>query len=73
MIASSDENANRITIETIREEDDVRTTARVRYAFDPPPVERYTQRHHLRYPEFLSSVSTVVDYLTGARGRAEGN
>jgi len=57
---------DRITIETIREEDDIRTTARVRYAFDPPPVERYTQRHHLRYPEFLSSVSTVVDYLTCA-------
>jgi hypothetical protein len=57
---------DRITIETIREDDDVRTTARVRYAFDPPPLERYTQRHHLRYPEMLSPVSPVVNYLTCA-------
>lgn len=55
---------DRITIETIRDEEDVRTTARVRYAFDPPPVERYTQRLHLRYPEIVSPVSTVVNYLT---------
>lgn len=45
---------DRITIETIREEEDLRTTARVRYGFDPPRVERYTQRLHLRYPEILS-------------------
>src|SRR5260370_30871217 len=57
---------DRITIETIRDEEDVRTTARVRYAFDPPPVERYTKRLHLRYPEFLSPVSTVVNCLTCA-------
>src|SRR6266849_4237035 len=57
---------DRITIETIREEDNVRTTARVRYAFDPPPVERYTQRLNLRYPEILSPVPTVVNYLTCA-------
>ncbi len=57
---------DRITIETIRDEKDVRTTAKVRYAFDPPPIERYTQRQHLRYPEFLSPVPTVVDYLTCA-------
>src|SRR5712692_8856058 len=57
---------DRITIETIREDEDVRTTARVRYAFDPPPVERYTQRLNLRYPEILSPVPTVVNYLTCA-------
>jgi len=57
---------DRITIETIREEEDVQTTARVRYAFDPPPVERYTQRLNLRYPEIVSPVSTVVNYLTCA-------
>lgn len=57
---------DRITIETIREDDEVRTTARVRYSFDPPPIERYTQRHHLRYPEMLSPVSPVVNYLTCA-------
>src|SRR5260370_27713562 len=52
---------DRITIETIREEEHVRTTARVRYAFDPPP-ERYIQRLNLRCPEILSPASTVLDY-----------
>ena len=57
---------DRVTIETIGEVEDVHTTARVRYAFDPPPVEKYTKRFHLPYPEMLSPVSTVVDYLTCA-------
>ncbi len=53
----------RITIDTVREGNDSRTTARVRYAFDPPPIQRYTQQLKLRYPEILSPVSTVVNYL----------
>ena len=61
---------DRITIDTVREGNDTRTTARVRYAFDPPPIQRYTQRLNLRYPEILSPVSTVVDYLTCVWPRA---
>jgi hypothetical protein len=57
---------DRVTIETIRDGENARTTARVRYTFDPPPIERYTQRLNLRYPEMLSPISTVVDYLTCA-------
>jgi len=57
---------DRVTIETIGEGEDVRTTARVRYAFGPPPIEKYTTRFHLSYPEMLSPVSSVVDYLTCA-------
>ena len=54
---------DRIIIDTVREGNETRT-AGVRYAFDPPPIQRYTQRFNLRYPEILSPVSTVVDYLT---------
>lgn len=45
---------DRITIDMNGEGRDARTTARVRYAFDPPPIERYTQRLNQRYPETFS-------------------
>src|SRR5260370_269401 len=48
---------DRIIIETIREGEGARTIASVRYAFDPPPIERYSERLPLRYPECLSTVS----------------
>jgi len=57
---------DRVTIERIGEGEDVRTVVRVRYAFDPPPVEKYTKRFHLSYPEMLSPVSPFVDYFTCA-------
>lgn len=55
-----------ITIDTIGEGRGARTTARLRYAFDPPPIERHTERLNQRYSERRSPVSTVVDYLTCA-------
>ena len=57
---------DKITVDTNGKGRDARTTARVRYAFDPPPIQRYTERLNQRYPERLSPVSNVVDYLTCA-------
>ncbi len=49
---------DRVTIETMGEGRNARTTATVRYAFDPPTVDRT--------PPKLLPVSTAVDYLTRA-------
>lgn len=57
---------DRVTIDTIGEGKEARTTATARYAFDPPLIEPYAQRPHLSCPESLTLVSTVVDYLTRA-------
>jgi len=57
---------DRVTIDTLGEGQETRTTATARYAFDPPPIQRYTERPNQRYPERLSPVSTVVDYPTCA-------
>ncbi len=62
-----------ITVETIGEGRSAHTTARARYAFDPPPIQRYTERVNQRYPERSSPVSTVVDYLACAWAQESTN